>query len=1380
MKLFGRSGLFNLAMLAVACMVLNGCGGGGGGKSRAPLSISSGFVSADTNNAQDFITILSQSAVTVEVDTNKSIQATDDVQVTLADGATPDVVSSQNGFTTPPFQVTLIDASSLNQGSITVTIEILRGGSTVSGPFTGTSATKDTTTPEAPTASGIPTGPSNPANYINIVTTGAATVEVTVGGAGLVAADTLEARLGGATGITDTASGLTGNGPFPLVFNDGPLSDGPLAVEARVRDEAGNLNTGGFIAGTSATKDTAIPTPTASNVSAGGSNPLNSINPNNQAAVDVLVTLGAAAVATDTIEVRLGGGAGPTQTLNGVTGLGPHTVAGVNATTLAEGPVAVEARIFDLGGNDSAFVTGTSARKDTVQPNFVSSVPADLATGILTGSTVTATFDESLDPTSVNGTSFTLMGGGPVGGTVTYDDPTLTATFTPGAPLQESTTYTATLTSAIRDVAYNALGAVPVTFEFTTGDFTDPMVTGQFPMPGATAVPENTLVTATFSEDMNPGTINGATFTLMDGGSVAGGVSYDAPSRTATFTPTSPLMSRTLYTATVTTGAQDLSGRGMAANAVWMFTTVVDMTPPMVTGQSPFDTETNVATNRAVTVTFSEDMAAGTIDNVSFTLTAAVAGAIAGGVFYDNPTRTATFTPTASLATGELHTIALAGTMTDLAGNPLAYTPTSFTAAGVADIIQPFVLGFNPADGLIEVTMGGNQVILFSEPMNKALTEAAFSIAPTAANGAQFFWNAAGDQVTVVFDTTNPLGIEGDDILLENTAYTVTVGLTAEDLAGNPLDPAGGVTNTATWTTRSDVTAPRVTTFVPDIRTNVLAAGQFDVGDSILISFNEPMNTGVSPLVRMESPNDQREIPAGNLAAAWVGNDIEITFLMTPLLPNARYRLDLESGSSIQDAAFNDVDDRDVQWMVVTAGTLPGAPTIVTSIPIDGATDVPAASLIVIQFSQPMRPDILSQISITGNGSTQFDMENPDFTSAVIITGLQAWPAGQLITVTVAGTATSASGVSFGTPDSVSFTIASAPGATTWGINGPYSTLNDGETDIIANSITIVQGFLFMDAGGNLSFPNLQTVQPQDIVLRETSTGIVLKGYRVAVGEDGDVLLSSGMFGPGTFPGFSPSTAYELIFNPSFLDFYGNPITATTINFTTAATAGNTRPDLRGVLDEVGENLSVTPGGLTVQFRANVFDPDFGDVLTVDAQSDVDVAFSPTLMETFPGNFEYQTPGADEASITTRNVVHPITFTITDGGGGHSLTIKSDMFAWDVADVPFNIGPTGAAVSRTPTYTFDVTAAARAEAQIVAIFVLENATGNQESVFLVGIPPGVGPATITLDHPVDNPLAATTDYDVQILMLKFASTAVRGQMRGVLFNQSAAPFTTVP
>ena len=91
---------------------------------------------------------------------------------------------------------------------------------------------------------------------------------------------------------------------------------------------------------------------------------------------------------------------------------------------------------------------------------------------------------------------------------------------------------------------------------------------------------------------MNAATIDGATFTLTGPGlaAVTGVVSYDAPSDTATFTPSISLALSAIYTATVTTGAQDTYGNALANNFVWSFTTgntTCQAGPPTVVSSAP-------------------------------------------------------------------------------------------------------------------------------------------------------------------------------------------------------------------------------------------------------------------------------------------------------------------------------------------------------------------------------------------------------------------------------------------------------------------------------------------------------------------------------------------------------------------------------------------------------------------------------------------------------------------------------------------------------------------------------------------------------------------------------------------------------------------------
>ncbi|MCL0090882.1 Ig-like domain-containing protein, partial [Dehalococcoidia bacterium] len=119
---------------------------------------------------------------------------------------------------------------------------------------------------------------------------------------------------------------------------------------------------------------------------------------------------------------------------------------------------------------------------------------------------------------------------------------------------------------------------------FTVRDVTPPKVVVTSPKDHATRVPVDIRITATFSEDMDAATINTATFTLMtaDGARIAGRVTYDPATRTATFIPHENLAHDTVYTATITTGARDLVGNGLAQEFSWDFTTrpePIDLAP---------------------------------------------------------------------------------------------------------------------------------------------------------------------------------------------------------------------------------------------------------------------------------------------------------------------------------------------------------------------------------------------------------------------------------------------------------------------------------------------------------------------------------------------------------------------------------------------------------------------------------------------------------------------------------------------------------------------------------------------------------------------------------------------------------------------------------
>jgi len=113
-------------------------------------------------------------------------------------------------------------------------------------------------------------------------------------------------------------------------------------------------------------------------------------------------------------------------------------------------------------------------------------------------------------------------------------------------------------------------GAVVDDLDLDVSDTTGPTVTAKSPT--GRNEPVDTVVTATFSEPMDETTIDESSFTVT-GSSVAGSVSYDAGSLTATFTPDEDLDYDHRYTVNLSTGITDIIGNALTGTRSWTFTT---------------------------------------------------------------------------------------------------------------------------------------------------------------------------------------------------------------------------------------------------------------------------------------------------------------------------------------------------------------------------------------------------------------------------------------------------------------------------------------------------------------------------------------------------------------------------------------------------------------------------------------------------------------------------------------------------------------------------------------------------------------------------------------------------------------------------------------
>jgi hypothetical protein len=373
---------------------------------------------------------------------------------------------------------------------------------------------------------------------------------------------------------------------------------------------------------------------------------------------------------------------------------------------------------------------------------------------------ITATFNLAMNCTTLQSpaTTFTLTdSSGIVPGAVTCAGSV--ATFVPtGGVLPAYDTYTATITTGATSSAEGVSLPANYVWTFTatppltaapTVTATDPVT----PNPSASpAVPEdvnvplNEVITATFSEAMNPNTINSANFALKvttGGAGVSGTVGYLPSTNQLVFVPSAGsvpvnLLPDTEYTATITGGASgvtDLYGTGMTAlTYTWQFHTVAgtSVIAPELVSSVPGDTAVgvpavNVPLNQAVSATFSEGMNTQTLraDFLVYATLDSTKTPIAGSLRYSPSTFIATFTPTLPFAVSTSYTATVVGA-TDLFGNVLGNSPTApytntwtFTT-GTTLVVPPVVLGptiaaFGGFGGNAGMTNAGNLTVIHGD-----------------------------------------------------------------------------------------------------------------------------------------------------------------------------------------------------------------------------------------------------------------------------------------------------------------------------------------------------------------------------------------------------------------------------------------------------------------------------------------------------------------------------------------------------------------------------------------------------------------------------------------------------------------------------------------
>ncbi len=199
-------------------------------------------------------------------------------------------------------------------------------------------------------------------------------------------------------------------------------------------------------------------------------------------------------------------------------------------------------------------------------------------------------------------------------------------------------------------------------------DITPPSVTLTDPASDTSGIQISSSIQVTFDEALKPSTANTGTVLMQTGGTSIN-YSISCVGNQIVLTPDQTLEYETIYTVTLTTGIEDLSGNPMTSDYVFSFTTMSAPLPSMVFIVIPADQEQDVLTDSTIEVVFTEEMNPSTISQSTFYVTEN--GNSVGGLLSYGSNRL-TFTPTNYFAFGATVSATMTTGIQNLTGTGLS------------------------------------------------------------------------------------------------------------------------------------------------------------------------------------------------------------------------------------------------------------------------------------------------------------------------------------------------------------------------------------------------------------------------------------------------------------------------------------------------------------------------------------------------------------------------------------------------------------------------------------------------------------------------------------------------------------------------------------
>ena len=503
--------------------------------------------------------------------------------------------------------------------------------------------------------------------------------------------------------------------------------------------------------------------------------------------------------------------------------------------------ITIDSKVKDLSGNsmveDYQFQFTTEEEPDTTPPLVESTYPTNNSKNISVSATITITFSEVMNLSSVEKSISSIPG---IAYTHSWESRTFMLTFT--SNLEYSTEYKITVGIGSKDIAGNSLQKV-YSFLFLSeeeGDITPPAILLTNPDIKESDVLVNISISITFSEATNKTSVeNALTITPLIN------IAFSWIGNSVNIFPAVDLDYLTNYTITIGNGSMDLANNSMTDDYTFYFWTVKqDIIPPMIDSTFPLNEDSDIGITTIISITFSESMNESSVEKAL-----SIDPEIIYNIVWNEKSNIITLRPENKLYYKSIYNINVIIEAKDLAGNQLEIPFSfSFTTREEPDTTPPKILSTKPSNGETDVETNTMISITFSEAMNLASVDEALTINPSI--NYTHSWNG------------NIITIQTEKNLDYKTNITITVGTKAKDLAGNFLKE--DFIFYFITEDEGDIIGPKIISTLP-------ANGDFDVkvDTEISITFSEQMDhTSVEDAITTS--------PSIMYTSSWKGNIFQL------------------------------------------------------------------------------------------------------------------------------------------------------------------------------------------------------------------------------------------------------------------------------------------------------------------------------------------------------------------------------------------------------------------------------------------------------------------------------------------------------------------------